>query len=321
MSERLPTLARRALEEGVLCYIAVWTLKGPHLTPVVFVLDAGRLWLTTARGSVKARAWRRDAEIAGLVVSGGVGVSFRGRVRTYDALEPLSWPAATIGAPMLARAATRFSLKNARFFAGYALDARHVPLAWTPPGRVFARVQPVAGMVLRSGSATTWGGWTARPMHSGRAYRPLPRSRGLDLRVPSDVREAIGGRGSGALAVSSGARLSVLPAAWRRAGGEGAYEVAVPTAALASAGADDGAPAAIAVDRASTWRAAQMVGMSLAGPADVFVPEAVGRGRRAQLARLAEITTDVAPEELSLLRLRPERVVWWRGWASGTVSR
>ena len=51
-----------------------------------------------------------------------------------------SWGAAVAGATSIARATAAFSKKNARFFAGYAFDARQVPLAWTPPGRVFVGI-------------------------------------------------------------------------------------------------------------------------------------------------------------------------------------
>ena len=52
----IPVTARRTLEEGVLCYLGVRTPDGPHVTPVVYALDGSRLWVTTARTSVKARA-------------------------------------------------------------------------------------------------------------------------------------------------------------------------------------------------------------------------------------------------------------------------
>jgi hypothetical protein len=117
---------------------------------------------------------------------------------------------------------------------------------------------------------------------------------------------------------------------WRRVAGEGAYEAAVATAALQATGGIDGGRAALTLDRASTWRAADMAGMLLQGAADVFVPAATARGRRAMLGRLGEIAAHVPRpshpvpddlEDLSLVRLRPERIVWWRGWTSGTVSR
>jgi pyridoxamine 5'-phosphate oxidase-like protein len=321
MSERLPPAARRALEDAVLCWIAVSTPKGPHCTPVVFVLDGGRLWLTTARGSVKARAWRERPNVAGLVVADGVAVSFRGEVRAFDALDPLSWPAATIGAPRIARAAARFSMKNAKFFAGYAVDARRVPFAWTPPGRVFAEVRLTEGLVIEGGRLTPWGAWLPGLVAARGSYQPLPRTRLIDLRVPPDVRERVGDEGTGALAAGPAGRLAVLPARWRRLAGEGCYEVAASASALGFAGVRDGTPAALTIDRASSWRAAGMAGMSLSGTAEVFVPERGAKGRLRMNEHLESITTDAPAEQLALVRIRPERAVWWRGWASGTVAR
>ena len=320
MSERLPPAARRAFEDAVLCWIAVSTPNGPHCTPVVFVLDGGRVWLTTARGSVKAKAWRERPHVAGLVVADGVAVSFRGEVRAFDALDPLSWPAATIGAPRIARAAARFSLKNAKFFAGYAVDARRVPLAWTPPGRVFAEVRLTEGLLLEGDSLTPWGGWRPGLLGDRAAFEPLPRARLIDLRVPADLRRRIGDRGTGALAVRSADGPSVLPCTWRRAGSQGCYELAVSAGALGFARVRNGERAALTIDRSSSWRAARMIGLSLSGAAEVFVPEQRVKGRRRIVERLERITNDEPAEQLALVRIRPDRAVWWRGWASGTVA-
>jgi nitroimidazol reductase NimA-like FMN-containing flavoprotein (pyridoxamine 5'-phosphate oxidase superfamily) len=64
---KLPSTAQEVLNEAVLVHLAVATPAGQHLTPVVFVLDGGRLWVTTSRTSVKAWAWRRDPSVAGMV--------------------------------------------------------------------------------------------------------------------------------------------------------------------------------------------------------------------------------------------------------------
>jgi len=313
------------LEEGVLCHLAVRTPWGPHLTPVVFVLDGGRLWLTTSRRSVKARTWKDDPFIGGLVVTGDRAVSFHGRVRTYDALDPLSWPAATVAGPRLVSAATKFSLKNARFFAGYAVDARRVPLAWTPPGRVFARIDLSAGWLLSipDGSVLErWGERTGRRRTSFRAsFEPLGRTRPLDLRVPRDVRSAGGPGGQAPLALDEGIGPPVvLPARWRRVAAEGTYEAAVPRALVDLAGPGAEAPGALTVDRASVWRAADMVGMLIQGRADLYAPGATRRGTTALRERAARLGGP-AVDDLVLIRLLPSRVVWWRGWTSGTVAR
>jgi hypothetical protein len=304
--ERIPEAAREVFERGTVCYLAVRTASGPHLTPVVYVLDGGRVWLTTSRGSVKARAMRRDPEVAGMIRYGSTVVAFRARGRTYDAFDPLSWPSAAIAGPRLVRAATRFSLKNARFFAGYAVDARRVPLAWTPPGRVFVGIQIVAGAVLEENEASVWqqwGDWSGGATDPRGRRRPAkgPPSRALDLGVPREVRSLVGDRGNGALAV--GGSPMVLPVTWRRIARERAYHAALPRSFLELGGSRDlsrasTSPAALAIDRLAVWRAADMAGMLLQGDAEISSPE----------------------DDRAEIRLRPRRVVWWQGWSSGTVT-
>jgi hypothetical protein len=317
VTARLPAAARRILAEGILCHLAARTpaAPGPHLTPVVFVLDGGRLWLTTSRSSVKARAWRQDPAVAGLVRAGEAAVAFRGRVRTYDALDPLSWPAATVAGPRLIRAATRFSLKNARFFAGYAVDASNVPFAWTPPGRVFVGIDLLAGVVLDGGEVVAgWGTWRGGAAFR-RSFAAGPRRRGLDLRVPADVRRAVGSTGRGAVAFDAGDELSVLPVAWRRIAAEGSYDAVMARALAEMSAAAPRSPAALTVDVASSWRASAMVGMLLQGPPELFAADTVSRGRAALGGRLG----GQAGGPAALVRIRPGRIVWWRGWTSGTV--
>jgi hypothetical protein len=312
VKERLPRTARDVLERGTLCYLAVRTSHGPHLTPVVYVLDGGRLWLTTSRTSVKARALRRERDVGGMIRSGDEAVSFRGRARTYDALDPLSWPFAAAAGPRLVRAATRFSLKNARFFAGYAADARRVPLAWTPPGRVFVGVEMTSGAVLDLGRATvtsTWGGFGTEPqaIEYRRSIRPLRSHRALDLGVPRSIRSVVGNGGEGTLAIARGG-ATVAPVRWRRVAREGTYQATLPQAFLDLAGAaaperpGEDTRAALTVDRLASWRAAEMAGLLVQGEADAFV------------------RAPTPHSDLALVRLRPRRVVWWQGWSSGLVT-
>jgi hypothetical protein len=303
--ERIPGSAREILERGTLCYLAVRTRQGPHLTPVVFAVDGGRIWLTTSRASVKARALRQDQDVAGMVRLGSRLVTFQGRARTYDAFDPLSWPSAAVAGPRLVRAATRFSLKNARFFAGYAVNARQVPLAWTPPGRVFVGIEVVAGGVLDVAQAEVeerWGDWSEGPSQVSRGRRPPDTTtRALELGVPRAVRSVVGDRGEGALA--AGGWPAVLPVTWRRIARDRAYHAVLPRAFLELAGSrprNRTSPirAALAVDRLAAWKAADMAGMLLQGDAD----------------------TSTFEDDRALIRLRPRRVVWWQGWSSGTVT-
>jgi len=318
MSARLPASARSALEQGTLCYLAAETSHGPHLTPVVYAPDSGALWVTTSRGSVKARAWRRDASASGLVRAGDLAVAVRGAARAYDVFDPSTWAGAAVAGRALVGATMKFGLRNARFFAGYAVDASKVPFAWSPPGRVFVRISLDAGAVLDLAEGTvldTWGDWEDGSARSSSmaVFRALPRHRSLDLRAPGSVRRAIGSSGEGALALVGERGTVVLPARWRRRASEGSYEAALPVAFVDLARAPSRAPASLVVDRLDSWRASAMKGMMLRGTAQLFSPEGVSRGVRTLRER--------AGSGHALVRLRPSRVVWWEGWSGGTVRR
>ena len=324
MTDPVPWSAGRILHQGVLCYLAVRTGSGPHLTPVVYVFDGGRVWLTTSRRSVKARTWKQDRVVGGLVRAGAQSVTFRGRVRTYDAIDPLTWPAATVGGPWLIRAATRFTFKNARFFAGYAVDAGRVPLAWSPAGRVFARVGLADGWVL-SGDGAPGEGW-GEDAPSGarfrRSFQALSRARGIDLGAPAKIRRALGASGTGAMVLQPEDREPlVLPVRWRRVAAEGAFDAVVPRGLAELSGAGPEVPAALTLDHASAWRASDMSGMVVRGAAALYAPGEARRGAAElrERIRLAGTAED-AVEDAALIRLRPSRVVWWRGWTSGTAA-
>lgn len=330
MTGALPKEARAVLEAARLCHLAVVRPEGPHVTPLAFVLDGARVWATTSRRSVKARAWREVPEVAGLVQAGGHALAFRGRVHLYDALDPASWLAAALEGPRVARAAVRYTLRNAPFVLGYAVDARRLPLAWSPPGRVLAGVDLEAGRLLRLEDGAVLGGWG--PWPEGAAYRrsfapgeasPLPP----DQRVPAPVRATLGSQGAGVLAVAGGAGPVALPAVWRRA--KGLYEVALPRRSYELTGAQAAVPAGLAVGTHSRWRATEMRGVLLQGPAGAHALGRTVRGVRGlrasleALSRVAEATRGhhPEPESLVLVVLRPQRVVWWEGWGGGAVSR
>lgn len=309
-----PGAVLRVLDEGTFCFVAAPTPRGPHVTPLVFATSGGRLWLTTSRRSVKARAWAREPVAAGLVRAGDRAALFSGRVRIYDALDPATWIPSALHAPRLAAAALRFSRKNARFFAGYAVDARRVPLAWTPPGRVFVEVELRRAALLEDGAvADLWGRWprAAASRPSFRAARGRDPLAGL----PPGVAARVGRGGEGALALVGRGGPLVLPASW--AAGGGGFELALPEAVLSLAAAPAEGRGALAVDRASRWRAREMVGFTAQGRTSVYLPGHLSSGGRSLRARLESLG---GGEGWALVRLVPDRVAWWRGWSSGTVD-
>lgn len=304
------------LRRGSFCHVASSTPRGPHVTPMVFAEAGGRVWVTTSRGSVKARAWRRDPRVAGMVRAGDRVVAFTGTVTAYDLLDTESWGRSVAASPMLALAALLFTRKNARFFAGYAVDAHRVPLAWTPPGRVFAELRLERTALFEDGRL-----WNARG-EWGDGVRGIERFRALRAgedplgALPHDVRHDLGTGGRGALTLETEAGLVVLPSAWVVDGA--AIYAALRDEVLALAGLEVRGPTALGIDHPSSWRARAMVGAMIRGEGEVAVGAQLssGVGSFERIARSAGIE----PSDGAVVRVRPRSLVWWRGWTSGTVS-
>jgi hypothetical protein len=85
---------------------------------------------------------------------------------------------------------------------------------------------------------------------------------------------------------------------------------------LALAAAPPGQRAGFVADRASRWRAADMAGILVRGSADSFVLAGLQTGQESLHRRVG----DSLPSDPAVVRVRPEVVVWWKGWTSGTVS-
>jgi hypothetical protein len=317
----VPAAALDVLGEGRLCYLSARTGHGPHVTPVVFVLEEGAVWATTARGTAKARAWKNDPTAAGLVRRGDRAVSFRGRVTMYDLLDPTTWGPGLRHRRQLVKASARFTMKNARYFAGYARDVRRLPLAWMPPARIIVSIDLDAGVVLNVEAGTVeerWGG-LGSAARGRTTFRPSPTGKLPERGVYRDLRRALGRAGRGALGMFGSAGPIVLPVAWSRAGSEGAYYAVLPRPFLLLAGATPAPKAALVMDLPSAWRAATMRGILLQGEAEVFLPRNVRSGREDLLVRARR--AGPPPADPAVVRLRPERAVWWKGWSSDTVER
>ena len=315
----------RILERGSFCHVAISTALGPHVTPMVYAFTNGRLWVTTARRSVKAGVWRRDDRVAGLVQDEGTALSFTGRVRTFDALDPPTWGRALREAPVLALAAARFTAKNARFFAGYAVDARHIPLAWTPPGRVFAELLIERAAIIEDGAVVRClGAWPGTvPSHD----RFRARHAGEDPfgRLPTRVTDAIGRRGDGVLAVEGHGGVVVVPAPWAISGA-GLYATPQESVLALADLRTPAAPAALGIDHSSSWRASEMIGAMVRSTAQVHVVDRLVTGRRAASSVIVGARGESsarpgldAGSGAVVVALSPERIVWWRGWSSGTA--
>jgi hypothetical protein len=309
----LSTAVQQVLEDGPFCAVATSTPAGPHCTPLVFAYSGGRLWLTTSRGSVKARAWKADQSVAGLIRHGVLSVAFVGTVKTYDALDRNTWGAAVAGATSIARATGRFSKKNARFFAGYAIDARQLPLAWTPPGRVFVGIDLERTALLDDDGVQEGKGRWGGEASSHATFRRVKAEGSPLAALPGNIRDGLGIAGEGSLAIAGSRGPVVLPVRWRDDGTS--LYVALPAETLGLADAPADAPAALTIDRASAWRAREMLGTMIQGTASSFLLDQLGSG--AKTAR--SIAASVHPSPGALVRIDARRIVWWKGWTSGNT--
>lgn len=311
-----PARLREILGRGSFCHVATSTPLGPHVTPVVFSVIAGRMWVTTSRGSVKARAWRRDPRVAGLVRADTAEAVFTGTVTTYDLLDPESWGRSVREGVVITVAAGRFMRKNARFFAGYAVDARQVPLAWTPPGRVFAELRVERSAILEAGRVVSaWGAW-GDDAPSLERFRVTRTGEGPLERLPADVRDELGTTGAGTLGLETPGGPVALPARWA-VDGSSLYAV-LSAELLALAGADPTPSVALQVDRPSRWRAREMVGAMVRGDGEIAITGRLASGDRSA-SRVAGLA-GIEPVDAAVVRIRPRSLVWWRGWSSGTVQ-
>jgi hypothetical protein len=161
------------------------------------------------------------------------------------------------------------------------------------------------------------GRWEARAhrIRSATSFRSSRAGRHPLEGVPRDVRDRVGEEGVATLAVDAPAGITVLPVRWRTEGGR--VHAALPEEVLGLAGGGPSLCAALAVDHASAWRARAMVGCMIRGEARVHVVDRLRSGRESA-GHLVE-RCFVGRAGAALITLHPSRVVWWRGWTTGTV--
>ena len=112
----------------------------------------------------------------------------------------------------------------------------------------------------------------------------------------------------------AGARGPVaLPARWLAE--PSALYVALPAETLALAGAGPNAAMALTIDQVSEWRARDMVGAMVQGEGSIYLMDSLGSGAKTAKA----LAAGLHPGSDALVRLAPSRLVWWKGWSSGSA--
>jgi hypothetical protein len=282
--------------------VGILTRRGPHVTPELFVVSAGRLWCLVAASTLKARRLAGGGQVAVAASSGPRHLLATGRATVVDPTHPvrnLRDVRTSVAAP---GAVGQFALRNAAELAGAALDLFTGRLGGPlPPHRVALCIEPTAATVFDEGAgARDDPPWSSAPEPDVRAHDG-PDATGDDdpaeevvEAVPDDLR-ALATDGPAAVGwTTAGGHPLVLPCRWaaeRR-------ELRVPEHAFAVTRA------------ASTSRAAVMrdcwTGLGPSGKQGVMI-----RG---------DGTVQTADDGVVTIGLVPDSVISWDGIATETTT-
>src|SRR5256714_4068301 len=255
----------------------------PLVNPAVFSFAGGALWMTTSRYAAKTIIAKRDPRAAFLVDGGSKAVLLRGALDVYDPLSLSNDIRAVLDGPGYFLGMASYALRNAPFFAGYALDILRLPREWMPYNRVVLR--------LRLSDADTVDG---APFPSAQAAR-VPA-------VPAEVSRRLAGVSRGYACWIEGGMPVVRPAVWEVDHGGGPV---APTSGRPRAGSSG----ALVVESHHRFRPSLMVGACVRG---TFAASAGG----ASIAERYGIEPSQVPP---VIDLKPERVPSWRGFAVTTA--
>ena len=257
--------------------------RTPLVNPAVYSSAAGAIWMTTSRYAAKTIIARRDPRAAFLVDGGSQAVLLRGALEVFDPLSLSSDLRAVLDGPGYFLGMAGYALRNAPFFAGYALDLMRLPREWMPYNRVVLRLKLSDADIVEGA-----------PFPAAQAAR-VPA-------VPADVSRRLAGVSRGYACWIEGGMPVIRPAFWDV--DRGRVGVA-PTSGRPRAGA----AGALVVESHHRFRPSQMVGACVRG---TFTPSADGD---AIAERYGLEVSEVPP----VIDLKTERVTSWHGFAITTA--
>ena len=138
---RLTREASAVLGKTSIGMLALRSGRLPLVNPAVFSFAAGSLWMTTSRYAAKTIIAKRDPRAAFLVDGGSQAVLLRGALEVFDPLNLSNDVRAVLDGPGYFLGMAGYALRNAPFFAGYALDIMRLPREWMPYNRVVLRLR------------------------------------------------------------------------------------------------------------------------------------------------------------------------------------
>lgn len=269
---------------GMLALRAGRAARGaPLVNPAVFSFAQGSLWMTTSRYAAKTIIARRDPRAAFLVDGESTALHLRGSLEVFDPLSLSGQVRAMLDGPGYFLGMAAYALKNAPYFAGYALDLARLPRAWLPYNRVILRLRLSHADIIE-----------AAPFPAAQAAR-VPA-------VPADVSRRLAGVSRGYACWVEGATPVIRPAYWDVEGGE-------ISVAPVSGRPRPGGAGAVVIEAHHRFRPSLMVGACLRGTFE----------REEDAEAIAE-RYGMDPEDVPrTVTMRAQRVTAWRGFSVTTA--
>src|SRR5947207_1053257 len=236
---RLTREASSILGKTSIGMLALRSGRLPLVNPAVFSFAGGSVWMTTSRYAAKTIIAKRDPRAAFLVDGGSKAVLLRGAIEVFDPLNLSNDIRAVLEGPGYFLGMAGYALRNAPFFAGYALDIMRLPREWMPYNRVVLR--------LRLSDADTVEGV---PFPAAQAAR-VPA-------VPAEVSRRLAGVPRGYACWLEGGMPVIRPALWEVERGE-------VTLALSAGRVRSGSVGALVVESHHRFRPSLMVGACVRG--------------------------------------------------------
>ncbi|MGZ6214188.1 MAG: hypothetical protein ACXWMG_04470, partial [Candidatus Limnocylindria bacterium] len=218
-----------------------------------------------------------------LVDGESTALHLRGSLEVFDPLSVSGQVRAMLDGPGYFLGMAAYALKNAPYFAGYALDLARLPRAWLPYNRVILRLRLSHADIIE-----------AAPFPAAQASR-VPA-------VPADVSRRLAGVSRGYACWVEGATPVIRPAYWDVERGE-------ISVAPVSGRPRPGGAGAVVIEAHHRFRPSLMVGACLRG---TFEREEDGEA----IAERYGMDPAAVPRTVTM---RAERVTAWRGFSVTTA--
>lgn len=262
----LPGDALPLLTRPELAYVALKTKRGPHVTPELFTVWGNRIWIVTARRTLKSRVLDSGDLVGILLRHGNRSLVVQGEVRKLDPLAPFEAVQGLAEAALAPFALASFGYRNMSHLLGLLGDPRSLPHS-PDTLRVPIAIRPLRAAVLEGWRVVTKiGRWSPSP--SPQAADSDPDEMNLPVRftrvTDRFVADAVVGWQVDDTALP-------LPATW-----DGERSTAqIPSALMRLIAAPDTAPASVTVEAAAGEHIDDKEGVLLRGEATANTEGAV----------------------------------------------